>query len=132
MARFSGKAGSVNLGGAIAGITKWDVDAKADAPEVSGMDSAGVKEFIAGLTEWSGSFEGYCTGSPAAFKPGTTFTTFTLASSGTTGAPKFTADATAPAGALIITGLKITTEVKGVVQFSVTFQGSGNLSYGTV
>lgn len=132
MPRFSGKAGSISLGGNVAGLIKWDIDAKAETTDVTGMDSAGVKEFLAGLTEWSGSFEAFPTGSVAAYKPGSEFTTFTFASSATAGAPKFTADATAPAGKIIITGLKVSTDVKGAVQISCSFQGSGNLAYGVV
>lgn len=132
MARFSGKAGSISLGGSVAGVTKWDIDAKADTEDVTGMDSAGVKEFLATLTEWSGNFDAFPSGSITAYKPGSEFSTFTFASSGTSGAPKFTADVGPPAGKVIITGLKVSTDVKGVVQISCSFQGSGSLAWGTV
>lgn len=56
---LAGKGGSVYLGAnKVAEITSWSLDLGADDIEITSFDSAGKKEFLAGLTEWSGSFEG--------------------------------------------------------------------------
>lgn len=55
----TGKGGSVYLGAnKVAEITSWSLDLEADDIDVTSFDSAGKKEFLAGLTEWSGSIEG--------------------------------------------------------------------------
>lgn len=65
MARFSGTKGNVKVdtdgGGAaeaMLGIDSWSMDLQADAIETTAFDSAGVKSYIAGGTEWSASFSG--------------------------------------------------------------------------
>ena len=125
MARFSGKGGSITNAGVNIALTSWDIDAKGDAIDVTGMDDAGIKEFLAGVTEWSGSFEGFATGTVDASKPGTAITAGVFASSSSSGAPKLT-------GSGFVTGLKVSSAVDGAVKASVTFQGSGALTYGTV
>ena len=128
MARFAGKAGSITVAATNIAITSWEIDAKGDAIDVTGMDDAGVKEFLAGLTEWSGSFEGFATGTVAGSVPGTSIAAAVFASSVTAGAPKLTA----PALGGFITGLKVSSAVEGAVKVSCTFQGSGALGYGVV
>jgi hypothetical protein len=123
MARFSGKAGSITNAGTNIALTSWEIDAKGAADDVTGMDDAGVKEFLAGLTEWSGSFEGFATGDVSASAPGASFTAAVFKSSATAGAPKLTGNA-------ISTGLKVTSAVDGAVKASCTFQGSGTLTWG--
>ena len=125
MARFSGKAGSITNAGTNIAITSWEIDAKGDAIDVTGMDDAGIKEFLAGLTEWSGSFEGFATGDVATSAAGTALTAPVFKSSATAGAPKLTGT-----GGGIITGCKVSSAVDGAVKVSVTFQGSGALGYG--
>lgn len=54
-----GKEGSANIGAKkIAEISNWNLDLNADDIDVTSFDSAGWKEFLAGLKEWSGSMEG--------------------------------------------------------------------------
>ncbi len=132
--RYSGKAGSVTIGGTAinVAIEKWDLDMKCDAIDTTGMDSAGVKEFIPGLSEWSASCDGMVTGSITGLAVGTVISQFVFASSAQTGAPKFTPSTTSPAGSLIITGLKVTADMKDAVKVSLAFQGSGNLAMGVV
>lgn len=56
---LTGKSGSVYIGASkVAEISNWKLDCKADNIDVTNFDSAGWKEFLAGLKEWSGSFEG--------------------------------------------------------------------------
>jgi len=126
MARFAGKTGSITVIATNIGITSWEIDAKADAIDVTGMDDAGIKEFLAGVTEWSGSFEGFAGGTVTGSVVGTAITNAVF-SSGGAGSPKLTAT-----GGGFITGLKVSTEVTGAVKVSCTFQGSGALTYSTV
>lgn len=54
-----GKEGSVVIGSnVVANIDNWSLDLSYDEIETTSFDSGGKKEFLAGLTEWSGSFEG--------------------------------------------------------------------------
>ncbi len=55
----TGKEGSVAIGAnKVAEIKSWSLDLGADDIDITSFDSNGKKEFLAGLTEWSGSFEG--------------------------------------------------------------------------
>jgi len=119
MARLHGKAGSVTFaGGSVTGvgITSWTIDYKSAADETTGMDSSGAKTFIAGLTEWSGSFSGYYdTGKIAA---------------GTTGSATFYLVAAGAnyAGTIIVTSFKVDTSVDGPIKITCDFQGTGTLT----
>ena len=132
MARLHGKNGSVAFTPAAGtaysggvGITNWSIDYKCAADDATGMDSAGKKAFLAGLTEWSGSFSGeydstqgkitpgLCSG--AATFVGGTGTTVTYSCNGTT-------------GYIIITSFKVDVATDAVIKFSAEFQGSGVIS----
>lgn len=59
MAAISGKNGSVMIGThEVAEIKSWSLDIGGEELDITDFSSAGYKEFIRGLTEWSGSFEG--------------------------------------------------------------------------
>lgn len=124
MARFSGKTGSFSTSSTYIGVESMDIDYKGDAIDVTGMDSSGAKAFIAGLTEWSAEVTGFVNGAISSLVPGTTVTAGVW-STGSTGAPKFT-------GSGIITGLKVNSTVAGAVNVTVSVQGSGVLTVGTV
>lgn len=56
---IAGKEGSVYIGAnKVAEINTWSLDLGADDIEITSFDSNGWKEYLAGLKEWSGSFEG--------------------------------------------------------------------------
>ncbi|MBW2672581.1 MAG: hypothetical protein JRD89_04080 [Deltaproteobacteria bacterium] len=56
---IAGMGGSVYLDtNKVAEIKSWSLDLGADDIETTSFDSAGWKEYLAGLKEWSGSFEG--------------------------------------------------------------------------
>ncbi len=121
MARLSGKGGSVSIGGNIAGVTSWEIDYKGDAVDVTGMDSSGAKAFIAGLTEWSGSCEGFLeSGATLPLPAAASNPSVSLVDSGDLGANTYTGD-------VIVTGVKYSTSVDGAAKFSITFQGTGAL-----
>ncbi len=124
MARFAGKTGGVTDGKSGIAFSGWEIDAAGDAIDVTGFDSAGAKEFVAGLTEWSGTAEGFVTGSVAAYAPGSTIAGVVFASAG--------AGSVTLTGTIIVTSLRVGTAVAGAVTVSIGFQGTGPLAYGTV
>ena len=124
MARFAGKTGSFSTSSIYIGVESMEIDYKGDAIDVTGMDSSGAKAFIAGLTEWSANVTGWVNGSLASLVPGTAVTAGVWSTSGS-GAPKFT-------GSGIITDLKVNSEVAGAVNVTLSVQGSGALTVGTV
>lgn len=124
MARASGKAGTVTIAtcgpGAYNGVTSWEIDYKGDAIDVTGMSDAGVKAFIAGLTEWSGTVDLNWDTAQAAPTPALAGTISAV--TGATGAYDTWA------GAIIVTSAKVTIPVDGACKLSIAFQGTGVLS----
>lgn len=56
---IAGKGGKVYIGAnKVAEIANFSLDLGADDIDITSFDSEGWKEFLAGLKEWSGSFEG--------------------------------------------------------------------------
>ena len=126
MARIHGKNGTVKIDAAgLLGITGWSLDYKSAADEQTGLDSAGVKGFLAGLTEWSGSFtavwdtdEGDIFGDPPVLVVGRTVE---LLLEMVAGGVSYTGDA-------IITGFQPNVAIDSVVKISADFQGTGVLT----
>ena len=123
MAHLSGKAGHVystttgTTVAIVAGMKSWTLDYTQDALETTDFADAGVRTFIAGLSGWSGSFEGFKDGKPIAIGA---VTVLDLRESATT-TEKYT-------GAALITGIHSSVSVDGVVALSYDFQGSGVLT----
>ena len=142
MARFSGKNTKISVdsdgGGAPAeliGNTGWSLDTKGDVVDVSGTDSAGNEEYIAGFAGWSGSADGHfdtdeadilATAGPVAplVSVGNRIE-LELYTLGTDTAAKYSGDA-------IVTGFSVKVDIKGSVDWSLTFQGTGTLAYPTI
>jgi len=56
---ITGKGGAVLIGSnRIAEISTWSLDPDNDDVDTTNFDSDGWREFLAGLKQWSGSFEG--------------------------------------------------------------------------
>jgi len=121
MARIHGKTGAVTFSGYAdgVGITGWSIDYKCAADDSTGMDSDGVKDFLAGLTEWSGSFSGVYDSSEGKIAAGTTGAATFAAGTGTT---------ISYAGNIIVTSFKIDSAIDSVVKFNCDFQGTGGLT----
>jgi len=122
---LSGKSGSVYIGAnKVAEISKWSLDCKADNLDVTNFDSQGWKEFLAGLKEWSGSFEGNLktddTNGQAAL--------INAWLNGTTVALECRIDATKKfaGSALVNFSIEMPADDKG--SFSCDFQGTGQLT----
>lgn len=104
---------------AIAGIKSWTLDQTCDAIETTSFDDLGVAAYIGGVTRWSGTFEGYKTGT--ALVCNDTATTITLVEAiGLVGQTW--------SGACIITGVHAANSFDGLVTYGYDFQGSGELT----
>ena len=116
MARLTGTAGQVDAASEVTGVKSWTIDYVFDTPEGTGFDSSGRREYVIGLSGWSGSFEGVKDGVPL-----TIGSSLSIAlKESQTASQKFT-------GTAIVTGLHVTTAVDGIVTYSYDFQGTGAL-----
>lgn len=131
MARMAGKAGAFHIDAIEpadpAGVTQWELDYKGEAIDTTGMDNTlGAKEFIAGLTEASGTATLFATDdaqNPVAnteLRPGLTCVAYLYHASG---------DTSCWHGSCIITDLKPTVTVSGAVEYSLSFQFTGAVEY---
>jgi len=84
---------------------------------VTGFDSGGHNEYVAGVDDWKGSFAGYKNGAPIA-----------IGTSGTIGLAESTAATQQWTGTVLISGRHSTVAVDGVVEYSYDFQGTGALT----
>ncbi len=112
--------GTSTVATVVAGIKSWTLDDTTETLETTGFDSAGNRQFIAGIKEWGGSFEGHKDGVP--LTTGTTYI-LTLAESETTG-QQYT-------GTAWITGHHETVVIDGVVTCSYDYKGDGTLTIAT-
>ncbi|MDD5512067.1 MAG: hypothetical protein PHI12_14860 [Dehalococcoidales bacterium] len=127
MAHISGKNGAVLTGTAgdgdeseITGIKSWTLDYVADALEVTDFVDAGVRDYVAGCTGWTGTFEGYKDGAPTAIG---TKVSIHLQESDTANQMW--------EGDCILTGVHANTSFDGVVTYSYDFTGCGALTVAT-
>ena len=118
-----GKGGFVKYDGGteITAIRSWSIDYNVAALDTTDFADAGVSTFIAGVSQWSGAFEGPKEGAPPTIV-GSIFSG-DFGESDTTG-QHFTGD-------ILITGLSPVVEFDGVVAYSWTFQGTGALVIAT-
>lgn len=129
MARVAGKGGSVTLAGAIAAVKSWSLDIDCDALESTGMDSGGVRFYIAGLKGWKGTIEGMWDttetditdpGADGLLMPGTAITTITLLIGGAQAFSGVSAFATR---------FSVSAPVDGLITWTADIQGSGTLTW---
>ena len=123
MSVISGRYGKVTTTGGDTFIKSWTLSRKADLYDSTNFDdSSGGRSYVAGFTDWSGSFEGFYSTSNV-LAPGGTGQTIIL---GTTGAS--TGGAGVFSGTAIILGMDVVTGVDGLITQSYTFQGTGALT----
>jgi len=119
MAEIHGKGGSVTSTDGDDTVNSWTLSYVGDAVECTNFDSTDGREYIAGLTGWSGSYDCFfSTGN--ILVPGSSQSLVLTISTGT-GAYAFS-------GTAIITGMDITAPVDGIITQSYTFQGTNALS----
>jgi len=124
MAELSGTGGMVYIGADIGGIKSWTLDYTVDMLDTTdftdGNTTNSQRTFIPGLSQWSGSFEGYKDGAPQ----GLGFSAAVTLKLEEDGTYFWT-------GSAYITGLHETTSVDGVITISYDFQGTGELTEST-
>jgi len=116
MAEVAGKGGSLTFAGLTAGVEAWTLDIVGDALEVTDFSDAGIRTFIAGCSSWSGSCEANWDAGNTVAVLDTGTITLTVAAG------------EAYSGTVFITGISVNTVFEGVVEASITFQGSGTLT----
>ncbi len=128
MATHHGKEGVVTAGGTAVGeLTSFNIETTGDVVENTKLSDA-VKSFTTGRTSFSGSLEmNYDeTDSPQQTLTAGSEIAFVLLPEGnTSGDESFT-------GTGIITGMTVSNGMDAVVSRSITFQGTGALTRGTV
>jgi len=118
---ISGKAGEVLVAGAtVDGIKSWTIDYTVDALDTTDFADAGVKSYIAGISGWSGSFEGYKDGAPTAIGSEIAL----VLEESTDSTQVYT-------GQAILTGSHPTVSIDGVVGIAYDFQGTAGLTVPT-
>ena len=128
MATHFGKEGVVTAGGTgIGELTSYTLETTSDVVEDTQLSDA-TKSFVAGRTSFSGTLEmSYDeTDSPQQTLTAGTTIAFILAPEGnSSGDETFT-------GSGIVTGMSVNVSLDGITTRSVTFQGTGTLTRGTV
>lgn len=121
MAEVVGKNARMYMGRVrIDGIRDWTIDYTVDTVEVTDFGDAGVKQFLANLSGWSGSFNGF--GQPG-------WTAHALAGTKYLGSFFISASTgSSYTGSVLITGASPSVAVDGAAVVSYTFQGTGALT----
>ena len=128
MATHHGKEGVVKAGGSgIGELTGFTLETTADVVEDTALTDA-TKSFVAGRTSFSGSLDmNYDeTDSPQqTLTVGSEISFVLLPEGNSSGDESFT-------GSVIITGMSVNNGMDAIISRSVTFQGTGTLTRGTV
>jgi len=133
MASYEGSAGTVKIKSgsdtltAIASVRSWSMDITRDTVENTSMSSGGVRTYLKGLQSYSGSMDIVYDDSEnavvsTAMNPDTDDTVSVEFYSDSA------VDATKFAGDVIITSYSITASYDGLVEASVSFQGTGAIT----
>jgi hypothetical protein len=128
MATHHGKEGVVTAGGTgIGELTGFTLETTGDVVEDTALTDA-TKSFVAGRTSFSGTLEMHYdeTDSPQqTLTAGSSIAFILLPEGNSTGDESFT-------GTGIVTGMSVNNAMDGIISRSVTFQGTGALTRGTV
>ena len=128
MATHHGKEGVVKAGGtAIGEITGFTLETTADVVEDTELSDA-TKSFLAGRTSFSGTLEMSYDESDSpqqTLTAGSSIAFILLPEGATSGDESFT-------GSGIVTGMSVNNSMDAIVSRTVTFQGTGALTIGTV
>ena len=128
MATHHGKEGVVTAGGTgIGELTGFTLETTGDVVEDTALTDA-TKSFVAGRTSFSGTLEMHFdeTDSPqTSLTAGSSISFVLLPEGNSSGDESFT-------GTGIITGMSVNNAMDEIISRSVTFQGTGTLTRGTV
>ncbi len=128
MATHHGKEGVVTVGGTGVGeLTGFTLETTGDVVEDTALTDS-TKSFVAGRTSFSGTLEMHYdeTDSPQqTLTAGSSISFILLPEGNTSGDEKFS-------GTGVITGMSVNNTMDAIVSRTVTFQGTGALTVGTV
>ena len=128
MATHHGKEGVVTAGGTAVGeLTSFTLETTGDVVEDTALSDA-TKSFLAGRTSFSGTLEMHFdeTDSPqTSLTAGSSIAFILLPEGDASGDRSFT-------GTGIVTGMSVNNAMEAVISRTVTFQGTGALTIGTV
>jgi hypothetical protein len=128
MATHHGKEGVVTVGGTAMGeVTSFTLETTGDVVEDTAL-SDGTKSFVAGRTSFSGTIEMHFDETDSQQETliaGSSIAFVLLPEGNDSGDASYT-------GTGIITGMSINNSMDAIVSRSVTFQGTGALTVGTV
>ena len=128
MAVHHGKEGQVAIGGTAVGeLTSFTLETTGDVVESTKMED-GAKSFIAGRTSFSGTLEMHFdeTDTPQTnLTAGSSLAFILLPEGNSSGDRSFT-------GTGIVTGMSVNNSMDAIISRTVTFQGTGALTIGTV
>ena len=128
MATHHGKEGVVTVGGTAVGeLTGFTLETTGDVVEDTAL-SDGTKSFVTGRTSFSGTLEMHFDESDAqqeTLLAGASISFVLLPEGNTSGDASYT-------GTGIVTGMSINNSMDAIISRTVTFQGTGALTIGTV
>lgn len=128
MATHHGKEGVVTVGGTAVGeLTSFTLETTGDVVEDTAL-SDGTKSFVTGRTSFSGTLEMHFDETDAqqeTLLAGATISFVLLPEGNTSGDASYT-------GTGIVTGMSINNAMDAIISRTVTFQGTGVLTVGTV
>jgi len=128
MATHHGKEGVVKAGGTAVGeLTSFTLETTGDVVEDTALSDS-AKSFVAGRTSFSGTLEMHFdeTDSPQiTLLAGSSIAFILLPEGATSGDRSFT-------GTGIVTGMSVNNSMDAIISRTVTFQGTGALTIGTV
>jgi len=128
MATHHGKEGVVTVGGTAMGeVTSFTLETTGDVVEDTAL-SDGTKSFVAGRTSFSGTIEMHFDETDTqqeTLLAGASIAFVLLPEGNTAGDASYS-------GTGIVTGMSINNSMDAIVSRSVTFQGTGTLTVGTV
>ena len=128
MATHHGKEGVVTVGGTAVGeLTSFTLETTGDVVEDTALTDA-TKSFVTGRTSFSGTLEMHFdeTDSPqTSLTAGSSLAFILLPEGNSSGDRSFT-------GTGIVTGMSVNNSMDAIISRTVTFQGTGALTIGTV
>ena len=139
MATLTGNQGAISIGGiAVLAVRNYSIDMTADTIETTTMSNS-QRTYLSGLSSFSGSADVYFDNTDydtneATFNP----TAVLVGATGVAGKFYLAKDVGGSAsadsvfqGSLIVTGYTVNSSFDGMVEASISFQGTGGVTYST-
>jgi len=121
MAAKSGKGGAAVFGTLAPLLGSWTLDTSQATLDVTGYAEAGARAVIAGVSQWSGTAEGFIDASVDVDLTGALMTVSLTDSDATVGSMVYT-------GNVILTSVSYSSSADGLCTISISFDGTGALT----